>query len=406
MTDRAAAPAMAANPWHILMLFVISQAVIVGVITYCFTFLVAPWMEEFSLSRGEVLSAITLHLFAAGAWAVVLGRLFDRVAAKYLVSAGFGAFALGLAALSLAPSMLVIILIYIFILPVAFHLSGSLAAMALVARNFDERRGLALGLTTMGTSIGGVIFPFIFAFMLESHGWRDTLLIIGAAAAAVMIPLSLYVLRHERKHLVDHGEAAAQQQDTGLGALLKRRDFWVFALAFLLAFMGFTGLQNNISPYAADIGISPASAASFVSAFALTMVFGKLCTGALSDRIDNRLLFGAASLLVAVAAFLLTRFPTYEGALAAFILLGFGAGGYLPLNGSIIAQVFGPKAMAKVMGMAAPIVTLCAIGPMMTGHMRDRTGSYDLPFLTAAALALLTIPIMMMLTPASRLKRA
>ncbi|WP_084421672.1 MFS transporter [Henriciella litoralis] len=388
--------------WRILALVVVLQAVAIGVTTYCFTFLVTPWMAEFSLSRSEVLTAVTVHIFAAGAWGFVLGRMMDRYPSRYLLCGGIAAFTLGLILLSFATSMLMIILIYALIMPVAIHLSGSLAAMVVVARNFDERRGLALGLTSMGTSIGGVVFPFVFARLLADFGWRETLLSIGVVAGVVLTPICYLVLRHENNH-VPAGKAGPRSEGTedtpGVLLYLKRPDFWFYATAYLLAFVVFTSLQNNIDPYAADLGIAPADAAMIVSAYSLSMIFGKLVFGFLADRVDNRYLFSAASVTIAFSSFLLATTTNHAGALMAFAIMGFASGALMPLNGSIVANVFGPKHMGRVMGLAMPIMTLCAFGPVLAGRLRDQTGSYQLVFQGCVIIALLAVPVILMLKP-------
>ena len=387
---------MPAERWQILALVVVLQSVSVGITSYCFTFWITPWMEEFSLSRREVISAMTFHLYAMGLWAVLLGRFMDIFPAKYLVACGVGAFGLGMCLISAAPGMLMIILVYIFVLPVSTNLAGALGAVTLIARNFDERRGLALGIATLGTSLGGILFPNVVAYLLEGFGWRQTFLILGMGAAIVLLPLTLLILRNEQGH-ADAGNTQATSKEGGWISLISQRNFWVLCIVYLMAWMTFSALQNNIGPYAEDLGVDPTRAAFIVSVFSLSMVFGKLITGALADLADNRLLFSAASILVALAAILLAMFPNYESALIAFAILGFGSGAYLPLKAMMFARAFGPKAVGRVIGLSSPIVTLFAVGPLIAGWLRDETSSYELVFQSACGLALLTVPVVMLL---------
>ncbi|WP_374346501.1 MFS transporter [Phenylobacterium sp.] len=397
MVEIQAARPSGAGRWQVLFLLVITQAVVAGFSLYCFTLLVGPWMKAFSASRGEVLTAITLHLTACGVWAIFLGRMIDVMPARYLVSAGVAIFGAGLGLISVAPSMLMITLVYVIALPISYHLAGPLAAMSLVARNFQERRGLALGLAAMGTSLGGVTLPLVIALLLERYGWRDTLRLGGAAACIGLIPLSYFILRNEGG--AAGGPAPGRAADpasaeASLGRLVRRRDFWAYASGLVLAFTVFYGIQNNIAPFLGDLGIDPARTATVVSSMAVAMVLGKLMAGVLADRVDLRLLFAAASVSVASGGLFLAQRPQFELAWIALGVMGLGFGAYLPLNGAIAAQTFGAGNIGRVLGASTLMITVSSVGPVLAGLLRDRIGDYGLAFYAGAAVALLSIPVM------------
>lgn len=52
---------------------------------------------------------------------------------------------------------------------------GIQPAFAVAARHFKERRGLAMGIVTTGSSAGGVIFPIMFAKLVPEIGFGWTL---------------------------------------------------------------------------------------------------------------------------------------------------------------------------------------------------------------------------------------
>ena len=67
-------------------------------------------------------------------------------------------------------------------------------------------------------------------------------------------------------------------------------------------------------------------------------------------------------------------------------LLGFVAGGFLPLLGAIVSQNFDIRTFGQVMGMLGPFTTLAASGPWLAGYLRDTGGSYDLAWISLGAL--------------------
>ena len=376
---------------------VATQALVAGFLIYSFTLLINPWMLEFTLDRATVLSAMTLHLVANGASAIFIGQIMDRMPSRLFVPAGLALFAISLVLISIASGFLWIGLIYALVLPVAYHLAGPLAAMSLIARNFEHRRGLALGLGAIGASLGGVILPLSLTFLLTDFGWRLSLQALGALTALVLIPLSYLVLRSESLPKSSSESPDLGSPRIGLSALLRNDGFRIYAGSIFLAFISFFAIQSNVAPYLADLGAGSAGVATVLASMSLASVAGKLVAGVLADRLDNRLLFGAASGLSAIGAFLLMGTPAFEQALCAFIALGFGFGAYLPLNSSLAIRIFGAQNVATILGALSLVVTLCAMFPALAGLIRDRVGSYDLALAVGGASALCSIALISML---------
>ena len=83
-------------------------------------------------------------------------------------------------------------------------------------------------------------------------------------------------------------------------------------------------------------------------------------------------------------------------------LLGFVAGGFLPLLGALVSQNFDIRAFGQVMGMLGPFMTLAAVGPWIAGQMRDTTGSYDTAWLGLGALLIPSALAVAMMKPRGR----
>lgn len=45
---------------------------------------------------------------------------------------------------------------------------------------FEQKRGLVTGVVTCGSSLGGVVFPFIIKDLIEMYGWRGSMFILAA----------------------------------------------------------------------------------------------------------------------------------------------------------------------------------------------------------------------------------
>lgn len=376
------------------------QAATYGVLMYSFTFWVDPWMAEFETNRSRVMAVISAHTIAMGIAAVFLGRWIDLMKARFSLMIGLICLCSGLALVSIVNSIWLIMAVYVFIMPFAAVFAGPLMAMSLIARNVRSRQGLAFGLASMGTSIGGVAFPFIVTSLTASVGWRETHLWLAAAIAILLIPTGWIILSYER-YVPQATSTTKSQNQSATWSIIRNRHFWILSLAYFAIALVFSGLQFNLRPFAGDLGLTVEQTAMIASSIAVAMVVGKLGTGLLMDHFDNRLLFAVGAALLAGAVTLIMFGASFQSMIVGFSLLGVGSGTFLPLKGALYSQAFGAASIGRAMGLAQPIITLYALSPLLGGWLRDVSGSYS-PFLIIVLIvSVLTIP-MIFVGPDSR----
>jgi len=150
----------------------------------------------------------------------------------------------------------------------------------------------------------------------------------------------------------------------------------------------FGGIQQNLGPFARDAGVGDQQTAYLISIFSGVMIAGKIFFGAMADRFDQRLLYGLAVTSLVVTMWLMMTGPDFALLVIISTLLGFAAGGFLPLLGAIVGSRFGPASFGQVMGLIGPFMTISALGPLVAGRIRDATGSYDTVLLLFMALLL------------------
>jgi MFS family permease len=379
--------------WNIVWACMVIQAVVFGWSNYCVTFWLVPWITEFGGSRSEVMLAPALSLFMMGVFAPFVGKAMDRYSARILVLIGAVAFISGLLATSRATAIWQIVVIYALLISAGTALAGPLASQILAAKWFHERRGLAVGITLTGTSVGGLFLPHLVTIALTHFGWRQAHLYLAMSATVTLIPIICFVIRSppadtevrrkSRDTQVGRARIDVRSSDTAwtTATILRNRGFQIIAIAFLAPGIVCNGIIQNLGPYAHDRGFTPATSAMFMSTIAGAMLFGKVLFGYLADRIDPRYLYWLATLSLATSVTLIIVDPSSASTmLIASALLGFPAGSVLPLMGSIVVSRFGTEAFGRVIGLLYPFVTFSSIGPILTGWIRDRSGSYDSAF--------------------------
>ena len=133
-------------------------------------------LQNYSSSTIGWISSVYLYLNMVSA--VQVGPMFDRYGPRWLMLIGSVLFTLSIFLLSLCEEY------YQFMLCLGV-LSGVSAAfvsnpcMVVLSHWFHRRRGMATGISMVGGSLGGVIFPMILRATLEPLGWVWSLRIIG-----------------------------------------------------------------------------------------------------------------------------------------------------------------------------------------------------------------------------------
>lgn len=377
--------------WNIVVAGMATQAITLGIIIYSFTFWIAHWTEDFDVSRTEVMTVFLVVQVGSALFSPIAGRALDKFPVRYLILIAAASLAGGLALTAFATSFWQIIVIYSLLMVVGMVWAGVMPAATLVARWFDRRRGMAMGICTIGTSLGGFLLPPLVTYLQQEYGWRDANQMLAVLALAIISIAALVVfdspekagLAHEGK--ADNGQKVADMQNSRQWTTqdaLKSRIFWAIGLSFLFLSFSTNAVMQNLAPIGEDAGMAPTTLSWYVSTLALVMIFAKLGIGYLADRIDYRILLGTTLSLVASAVAILAIFGISEiTLLCAVIALGVGMGGLLPMLGVIVANIFGLASFGRMQGLLILVMLPGSLGPVMAASVYDGTGSYQLAWI-------------------------
>lgn len=374
--------------WNIVGTGMTFQAIIFGFTFFSFTMWAPEWAAEFNTPLSEVMLIVISMNVAMGFVSPFAGRAMDQWSIRGLICSGAICASLGFALISQATAVWHIMLIYCTLINVGVILAGPLAAQTLAAKWFRVRRGFAIGLSTTGTSVGGFLFPPLVTYLFLTHGWRTAHLILAVMILVVILPLVWTVVRNnpEDKGIAPEADVKANADGSPqhifpewtTKSILMERNFWAMILAFIPMVTAFGGIQQNLRPYASDLGIGTQDASYLVSVMAATMIGGKLFFARQADYWDHRVLYWiAVAILAGTMGLMLTR-PNYTTLVVISGLLGIAAGAFLPLLGAITSSRFGADAFGRVMGLLGPFMIASAVGPYIPAAIYDSTGSYDL----------------------------
>jgi MFS family permease len=389
--------------WWQVMVALLVQAVAAGTIAYSYSVVVVPLAGEFESSRMMLMLGMTAMTLVGGLLSPWLGASIDRFSLKRMMLISACSLGLGFFALSLINDIWQMPLIYGVFMSVSSVILGPLSASTLLARWFSKKRGLAMGIAAMGTSIGGFLFPPLLQFLIDSFDWRVAFQLLAAVILLVLVPLIALMATDwpaQRNLFPDGGDAAPEQNLGGAaartydsaGAIMRERNFWAIAVVMGILFSSYSMLLSNLAPFAIGSGASPEQAALLISIIAIMGLIGKLLFGTIADRVDLRFGLAGSSSLLVMALICYQSDDNFNFLIAGSVLAGLAAGGMLPAWGALMAQAFGVNSYGRVMGLMNPVIMVFAIAsPPLAGAIYDRTGSYQLTFILFSAMLVVAV---------------
>jgi len=149
------------------------------------------------------------------------------------------------------------------------------------------------------------------------------------------------------------------------------------------------GTNQHLKLYLRELNFSQEQARNVVSLVLFSSLAGRLLIGWLADIFSRKYVMILTYLIVASAIpFLLL--PEFTGRIYIFaVIFGIGLGGDYMIIPLLAGDLFGVKALGRVMGIVIVADGMAeASSPMMVGAMTDSTGNYVLGFSILITVAL------------------
>ena len=375
--------------WRIVGLTFFTHFVSVGCLFYSYGVFFRTLQADLGgTSLGVSLGPLCLQL-ASACSAPFIGAMLSRGSIRRVMMAGALLMGAGFAFAARVSSLFELYLVHATLLGVGSAMLGWLSGSTLVTQWFTRRRGLALGISTVGTTFGGAVMAQVSGLLVEGIGWRGAYLLYGGLIAAVATP-AIWLVVVDRPALLglapdglpavpDVGGRPDPQPGLRRRDVVRSADFWRIALAMGLAFGAGSALLIHIVPLAQDRGLVLPKAAAVLSIATLFGMAGKLVFGWLADRIDVRAAFALCAGLQALGMMLLLGATDAAEIAMAAATFGLGMGGMLPLHASFVGSRYGQVAFGRVLGAMAPaMLPFQVLGIPLGGWLRDATGSYEL----------------------------
>jgi MFS family permease len=358
-------------------------------------FLLTPMSSAHSWGRDVFALALAIQMLLWGAAQPFAGAIADRFGAALVLSVGAVLYALGLAAMAYAGT------------PAMLHLSaGVMIGFGLAGSSFTvvigafgklmppQWRSLAFGAGTAAGSFGQFLFSPLAVALIDSYGWRHTL-VIFAAIVLLIIPLSLAFAAPRTNGATAAATAPQQSLVQALTEALGHRSYWLLVLGFFTCGFQIFFIAVHLPAYLVDRGLAAEIGGWTLGVIGLFNMVGAITAGWLSALMPRRYLLSIIYFARAVAILAFIMLPPSAAATLIFgAVLGLLWLSTVPPTSGLVTVMFGAHWLAMLFGFAFFSHQIGGfLGVWLGGVLFERTGSYDLVWWLSILLGLLSAAI-------------
>ena len=336
-----------------------------------------PVTRDLALTAADFTLTIAIQNIVWGLSQAPVGAIADRFGLRVTLVAGAAIYIGGLAAMAAAGGEIALIASGVLI-GIALSCTASSLALAACARAVPEqRRSNMLGIVAAVGSLGTLLVPLATQVVLKYYPWQIGALFFAVLAAA-MLPAAFWAGASDKLPVM-MAETKTTMRDT-LAQALHHRGFLVMSGAYFVCGLNLVFLTTHLPAYLEICGQDPMLSAEALAVIGAVNCVGALLAGWLGGRYSKHVVLGWLYILRAAAfAGYFVGPPTPTNTLiiaAAMGLLWFP--GVWPLLSGLVAEMFGTRYMATLLGISFVMHQVGAsLGAFGGGIILDVTGSYD-----------------------------
>lgn len=268
--------------------------------------------------------------------------------------------------------------------------------LAVAAKWFPDKKGLAVGLTLMGFGLSPFVTAPLAGWLVKLYGPLQTFKILGIGFAIIITLISLPLKFPHENNKTKGGKLDKNREipiDIETSKMFKTPAFYGLWICYVIGTMIGLMAISITSPVAEEIiKLKATEAALMVSLFAVFNGLGRPLFGWLTDKYSPQKAAIISFFLIILASVLMLNAGEGEVLLftVSFALLWLNLGGWLAIAPAATGIFFGAKNYSKNYGYVFTAYGVGAIvGTLLSGSLRDVLGSYSYTFYPAIILAIL-----------------
>ena len=341
-----------------------------------FGLFLTPVTQDLVITASDFTLSLAVQNVVWGFSQALVGALADRFGLRITMMAGAAIYIVGLAVMASAQGALALIVSGGLIGVALSCVATSLAMTAVVRAVSAERRSKMLGVVSALGSLGTIVGPLVTQALLAHQPWQIGVLFFVLLAIA-MLPAAFWAGGADK---IPGPSTAATSMREVLGQAVRNRQFLVMSGAYFVCGLNLVFLSTHLPAYLALCGQDPMLSAGALAVIGGASAIGSLLTGWLGGIYPKHILLGLIYILRSIifaVYFVLPPTPASTLLFAAAMGMLWWPG-LAPLIGGMVAEIFGTRYMATLLGMSFVVHQAGAsLGAWGGGLIFDLSGSYD-----------------------------
>lgn len=267
--------------------------------------------------------------------------------------------------------------------------------MAVVAKWFPEKKGLAVGMVLIGFGLSPLVTAPLARHLVEYFGVLKAFFVLGTAFA-ILLPFLSYPFKYPAEpELMDISQSQASGEnvhDLTMVEMVRTRSFKGLYLNFVTGTMiGLTIIGMTTSTGVEFAGMETGEVISFMALFAVFNGLGRPSFGWITDRLDSKkaMLISYSLISTASALLIMAGKDSRIVYVISFSILWFNLGGWLAIAPTSTMKLYGTKNYARNYGLVFTAYGIGAIAGVSTsGLLLDIHKSYYFVFSYIIALCM------------------
>lgn len=374
------------NGWPVVLAALLGIGLGLSPVPFYTSGVFAPVLaHQFGWSFAEILAGFPILTFVVLFMSPVVGWLSDRHGVRPIALTSCVLFGLTYMSQALLAGSLSVYYAIWSVMAVVGAGTLPVTWTRAVNNRFEVHKGLALGITLLGTGLFGFASKPLTAWLIAHYGWRTAYVGIGLLPLLLAFPVGLWAFHDVGgRESIEQRRARAAAREAATPGLTFRealRDwrFWLMGIAFVPISFAIGGPIPNLENILKIEGFSATDVVSLTQFVGLSVIVGRVAGGWLIDRFWAPAVAFCFLTLAALACLALGRGALgYQAAALSICAIGSSAGIEYDLMAFFVARYLGMKSYGSIYGTLYGFFALGAgIGPTVYGAVFDRTRSYS-----------------------------
>jgi sugar phosphate permease len=222
-------------------------------------------------------------------------------------------------------------------------------------------------------------------YVIYSAGWQKGYLVLAGFALVIAIPVIAVGLRSKPATTNDQEISSSVRDQTGrrsaaASAVLRTKRFWLLFASIIFATGAANAFLANMQPILLGGGLSVVAATSITTLVTISVIIGRLGTGALLDAFNKYVVTVTVLTISGLSAILLSQTAAlpYAAVFVCAFLVMFSQGSDADAFPVILLKNYGREDFGFLFSLCYVASGIGGFGmPYALSYIRDVTGNYE-----------------------------